>query len=1110
MAAAASYQTALHAVCCSIRPAPGGARWATGEYELMYLQAIWHCSSLYLWACGAAGSDPAPAAADGQALPHPTAQTPDALRALLGDICTDALIGSVAAADTLTLLLPADELGPLPPGGRGPTVENSVAVAALAPYVVPALRLGPTEAVDLLVNLIDPLPEGCGDSVRYWQRLARFVVDRLAAQQFFPEIAVAQHGQYVAHWRLLVTGERDADALEQFAAAMPPVCMAIADVEPELRHPHRLVETFLHTAADALIRRDVSIDPFFNRAHEKAAEALSPPEVRWLSALLGSNRQIRGDVEELNELAEQTRTWIGRLDDTPADASMRLAFELIEPDDDDDQRDPFSPSPNGDGDPASPPQSETRSPKSQSWRLRFLLESMEDDVVVPAAELWKEHPAGILGRTVAARRQRLTTELSRAADVFPLVQTAIETGTPDELLLSTLDAHVFIRQWGPLLQEHGFGVRLPDWTMQRDREIGLLLRVDPVEGEESVLETSGNGRGRSSGAVSAGGLGLDQLLQFDWQIAVGDLTLSVDEFRELAARNTPLVKYRGQWIHLEPDAAQRALAYLDRKPRGRITLAEAFASAYGATRNDTGLPVLGLAGVDWIDHLLRQSPGSLEALDQPPTFQGQLRPYQKRGLQWLAFLDRLGIGACLADDMGLGKTIQLIALLLHERYGIESGSDGAAGDQTPAVAPTLLFAPTSVVGNWTRELQRFAPSLKVMVHHGPDRLQGEALAAEAMKHDIVITSYSLAHRDAETLSRGVWRRVVLDEAQKIKNPSAASTQAIRSIPAQRRVAMTGTPIENHLSELWSIMDLLNPGLLGSPAEFRERFAVPIEKLGDSERAQQLRRMIKPFVLRRTKTDPQIAGELPEKMEQKIFCNLTPEQAGMYERITAEMLTQIDAATGIRRRGLILAALTRLKQVCDHPLLLLKDDGPIDGRSGKVERLIEMLEEVLDVGDAALVFTQYRQMGHIFQQAIRDRLKHEPLFLHGGTPAKARDELIERFQAGDSRIFILSLRAGGLGLNLTAANHVFHFDRWWNPAVESQATDRAYRIGQTRKVQVHKFICVGTMEERIDKLLTDKVALADRIVTTGDEWLTNLSTEELRNYLSLTSDAVGDF
>jgi SNF2 family DNA or RNA helicase len=432
------------------------------------------------------------------------------------------------------------------------------------------------------------------------------------------------------------------------------------------------------------------------------------------------------------------------------------------------------------------------------------------------------------------------------------------------------------------------------------------------------------------------------------------------------------------------------------------------------------------------------------------------------------------------------------------------------------------------VGNWVRELQRFAPGLKFLIHHGPQRLHGEQFAAAAAEHDVVLTSYALAHRDIEDLRRPRWGRIALDEAQKIKNPSAASTVAIRSLAAPRRVALTGTPIENHLSELWSIMELLNPGLLGSASEFRERFAVPIEKLGDADRSAHLRRMIQPFVLRRTKSDPQIAADLPEKLEMRVFCNLSPEQASWYERITGEMLGQIDAATGIRRRGLILAALTRLKQICDHPALLT-DKYPasqgakaanaaalppaaLDQRSGKCERLIEMLEEVIEEGDAALVFTQYRQMGHILERMIAERLRTPVQFLHGGTPAKARDEMIQRFNAPGSevKIFLLSLRAGGLGLNLTAANHVFHFDRWWNPAVEQQATDRAHRIGQTRKVQVHKFVCIGTMEERIDKMLTDKLALAEKIVGSGDDWLTNLSTDQLRDYLSLSRDAVGEF
>ena len=425
--------------------------------------------------------------------------------------------------------------------------------------------------------------------------------------------------------------------------------------------------------------------------------------------------------------------------------------------------------------------------------------------------------------------------------------------------------------------------------------------------------------------------------------------------------------------------------------------------------------------------------------------------------------------------------------------------------------PTI-GTPLSVVGNWTKELSRFAKPLNVLVHHGPERLHGDVFAKSAAEHDVVITSYALAHRDVEDLRRVAWHRIALDEAQKIKNPYAASTLAIRSLAAPHRVALTGTPIENRLSELWSIMEVLNPGLLGTASEFRDRFAMPIEKLVDTDRAGQLRKLIQPFVLRRTKADPLIAGDLPEKMEMKVYCNLTPEQAAMYQQITSQMLGQVDAADGIRRRALVLAALTRLKQVCDHPGLLTDKDASVDGRSGKTERLVEMLEEVLEEGDSALVFTQFREMGHLLEQTLARRLRVTVPFLHGGTPAKQRDVMIENFQkpGEGGKIFLLSLRAGGLGLNLTNANHVFHFDRWWNPAVESQATDRAHRIGQTRKVQVHKFVCIGTVEERIDQLLTEKVALADRIVGSGDEWLTNLSTDDLRKTLELSASAVAEY
>ncbi len=1008
------------------------------------LQAIWHQNELHVWAIN---------------LPGEAAETPRRLREILGEWSSDALLASVAKESQLGLRLPQGD-------------------SALTVVQVPTLAFSAAEAVDLLASLPEVSPAACGDSVRYWRRLGVFVTSRLAARQFYPDVEQAA-GEPSGIWRLAVCDGAELSWLEQFVEAMPPVCRAMGDAPPEQIEPHRLVESFLHTTADALIRRAVSEDPFFQNIHQRAAEPMAPMEVRWLSGLLGSQRGVPVSREQAAVLTEYVRVWTARMDEGRYTVPMRLCFTLLEPED-----------------------------EATDWRLTFQLQSLDEEgQFVEAASLWEQgtQPPTILGRSLMDRRAQLVEELGRAAEAYLLVERVLSQAEPAGMLLSAIEAHAFLRHWGPQLAERGFGVFLPDWVARRDRELGLQLLVHPHEDPDDPnvrMPSGGGGTGSRPFELGSGRFGLDSLLDFDWQVAVGDLRMTREEFIRLAEQDQPLVRYQGRWLQMDIDAMQRAALFMASKPAGRMTLADAIRTTFTASKSDTGLPVVGITGTSWIEELLEQIPATrMQASLQPVGFQGLLRPYQLRGLDWLAFLDRLGIGACLADDMGLGKTIQLIALLLQEREKPSS-----------SLGPTLLFAPTSVVGNWVREVERFAPSLRVLVHHGPQRLEGEALAEAANRHDLVITSYALSHRDLEDLRRVVWHRLALDEAQKIKNPSAASTLAIRSLSAPHRVALTGTPIENHLSELWSIMEILNPGLLGSAGEFRERFAVPIERLADRDRAGLLRKLIQPFVLRRVKTDPQIVGDLPEKMEMRVFCNLTAEQAGVYQRITDEMLGQIDSATGIRRRGLILAALTRLKQICDHPALLTKETTGLDGRSGKCERLVEMLEEVLEEGDAALVFTQYREMGHLLEKILAERLKVETLFLHGGVPARHRDAMVARFQCptGGPKIFILSLRAGGLGLNLTAANHVFHFDRWWNPAVEQQATDRAHRIGQTRKVQVHKYVCLGTMEERIDRMLAEKMVLADQIVGTGDEWLTNLSTEELRKTLALSNDAVVEY
>jgi SNF2 family DNA or RNA helicase len=458
-------------------------------------------------------------------------------------------------------------------------------------------------------------------------------------------------------------------------------------------------------------------------------------------------------------------------------------------------------------------------------------------------------------------------------------------------------------------------------------------------------------------------------------------------------------------------------------------------------------------------------------------------------------LREFGLGGCLADDMGLGKTIQAIALLLELR---------SQGNTRPA----LLICPTSVVGNWHRELGRFAPSLRVLIHHGTRRDKA-GLEKAAGEYDVVISSYSLIHRDEQQLSAVEWGELILDEAQNIKNPDTRQAASARRLIAEHRIALTGTPIENRLSELWSIFEFLNPGYLGSRKSFKTAFELPIERTGDKEAARRLKSLSGPFILRRLKTDKSVIRDLPAKNEIKVFCSLTREQATLYEAVVRDSLKAISEAEGIKRRGVVLATLMKLKQVCNHPAHFLGDGSALDDRSGKLNRLAEMLEEARAVADRSLIFTQFAEMGALLKQYLERTFAQEVLFLHGGTPVRARQAMIDRFQmeSGGPFAFVLSLKAGGTGLNLTGANNVFHYDRWWNPAVENQATDRAFRIGQTRNVQVYKYICGGTVEEQVDAMIESKKELADNIVGTGEGWITELGTEQLRDLFRLRKEVI---
>lgn len=1085
------------------------------------LHAIWFSSKLHVWGEQVEAVDPADdvasmahqAARAGAAVllgPPPKtlvptrAMGPHELHESLGDLTPDGLLASTATESELALWLPAK--GRLPPSPRDQQSHSpgERPGAALALCRVPTLSIDAADAMDLLIGMKEPAAGAAPTTFEYWRTLAHYALSLLARQQFAPSVERVGPGRFQGRWIAQVVDSGELEWLDRYARAMPAMCRCVDTTDRWERDAVRLIDDFLMSACEAVIRRSLDGDEFYREFHERAASERKW-EVAWIAGLVGERRTLSWPVEDADEIASQIRAWAAlSVAETP-DTRHELGFTLIEPgatdatatlgdatfgiadDDADDSHlvDTVTPQDSGRATPT------TADDVDERWRIRIEYRAADHDESLDVEKILREpsQERSILSARLSSRGAHLRAELARASQILPELRPLLEGELANELTLNTGEAHRFIRDQAPMLLAEGFNVDLPEWAQARNHRFGLELFVRPQSNRSMDEE------------LSLGTFGLTSMIEFDWRIAVGDERISPAEFEMLAARGSPLVRLRGQWIDMDQIAAEKARNFLRHRGSGHVTLAQALRLSAGLDEEETGLPIVGLTGSSWLEQLLNRLPETrLDRLSQPAEFDGTMRPYQVRGLEWLTFLNRLGLGACLADDMGLGKTIQLIALLLHERR------------VQPDVGPTLLFVPMSVVGNWQREIQRFARRIRTLVHHGPERLTGDSFVEAVRNHDVVITTYGLAHRDSKILSRVQWHRIALDEAQKIKNPSAHQTIAIRSLPAAHRLALTGTPLENHLSELWSIMETLNPGLLGSAAQFRKQFAIPIEKLGDQQRAEQLRRMIRPFILRRLKNDPTIECDLPEKMEMRVFCNLTPEQAALYRETVQQMLTEIDQAAGIRRRGLILATLTRLKQICNHPAHFLKDDSPqLEGRSGKCERIVEMLEEVLEEGDAALIFTQYRVMGELLRQMFEQRLRARTLFMHGGTPAKQRDALVEEFQNpnGEARLFLLSLKAGGFGLNLTRANHVFHFDRWWNPAVEQQATDRAHRIGQSRRVQVHKFVCIGTIEDRIDKLLTEKSALADHIVGSGDEWLTGLTTSELREYLALSSEAVAE-
>ncbi|MBI5522169.1 MAG: DEAD/DEAH box helicase [Desulfarculus sp.] len=962
--------------------------------------------------------------------------------------------------------LPSKGRAPIP---SSPLIAESPASRTkedLASWRVTCCTLTRQEALELLClcGSRHTLAQGvlAGPDLAYWSRAMRFAGALVARQRFLP--ALEKRGEaFIARWRPAISHE-DHPRLLSLAQAMPPAARAISpdNAGPPDQPPVPLLTKFLAQMVDQLVRGSSPVKTTV-RGHKGSRGSFDSLHDTWLQALHSSDGVVDGPKIELAEFAQQVEQWRRPL--TLAEsAPFRLCFRLEEP-----------------------------TPESQAgeddWNVHFLLQSASDlSLLIPAETAWtaRGRISGLLAKDGFQVREYLLHGLGQAAGLCPRIEASLRSATPGGYTLDAAGAHEFLTQRAAALEQAGFGVMLPAWWSRKGTKLKLSARA----------------KIKSPKLVANSGLSLDRIVEVDWDLALGGEKITRAELEALARLKTPLVRLRGQWVEMRAEEIKTALDFWRKREEGQATLRDVVRLTLGADRPAPGLEFDGVEASDWVQGFLDSLQGrsSFAETEPPAGFQGVLRPYQARGYSWLGFLRDWGLGACLADDMGLGKTVQTLALILRDWR-----------DADRQRRPVLLVCPASVLSNWLKEAQRFTPEMPVMVHHGLQRLKERAFVKAAREQALVVTSYALLPRDFKALSAVDWAGMVLDEAQNIKNPETKQARAARTLKADFRLALTGTPVENHVGDLWSLMEFLNPGFLGSQAQFKRSFFIPIQARRDPEATLSLKRLTGPFILRRLKTDKSVIADLPEKVESKVFCPLSKEQASLYGAVVKQAMQDLESSEGIGRKGVILATLAKLKQVCNHPTHFLGDNSAIAGRSGKLTRLMEMCEELMEVGDRALIFTQFAEMGHILKRHLEEVFGQETLFLHGAVSKKRRDEMVERFQGNGQGppLFILSLKAGGTGLNLTKANHVFHFDRWWNPAVEDQATDRAYRIGQQQNVQVHKFVCAGTLEEKIDEMIEAKKAVAGKVVGTGEGWLTELSTDQLKQLFALRAEAVDD-
>ncbi len=945
--------------------------------------------------------------------------------------------------------------GWMPPGAASRRIQVTLPMGVA---VVPAIALPPASwPAPRVTRTLAP-----SASMVWCTGLARVAARVVGGGHALPSLERGVNRAWTARWRAVASEPTEA-ALTVLAAAAPPVVSAVAELDGPgpPTDPAEFTRAFHQWLVDQLARsglRQLRWSP--------PLKGLRGSEVTAMRAISGALvrpdpflDQLRPEAErQVPAIADALELLAARAGGTPVvSARLRLGLPAV----DDDALEADEP------------------PWTLTWEL---VDRTDTSRWCTATDVWEGTPLAADLAGSAGAIHHLEAELSRRTSLaasVPALATALGPWRadrhPSRLELDLEGAASVLEQVGHL-SELGVQVLVP---------AQLLPATTKVRASASTGGPAGPGR-----------LGAKALV--DWSMVVDGTPVNEAALERALAAGAGLLNIGDRWVQLDPTAARKALKELTRHRQQHTELDAggllSLAAELAAHETELSIDDEATAERDrsWLAALLAGLPDtSLDDGVVPGGFNATLRPYQLRGLGWLQFLSRLGLGGCLADDMGLGKTPTTLAHL--------AGRPG----------PHLVVCPLSVVRNWQSESARFAPALRVLVHHGTDRLRGEQLRAAALRADLVVSTYGLVTRDLDALGEIEWTTLVLDEAQAVKNPHTKSARAVRRLKAGQKLALTGTPIENRLGELWAILDVVNPGLLGSEHVFRERWANPIERDADQETAARLRALVAPLVLRRTKADKTLVPDLPDKVEQIAWATLTREQATLYQAVVEQLLKSAEQAGGMQRRGLVLAALTRLKQICNHPAHALGDGSRLPGRSGKLARFDELVADLLDAGEQALVFTQYRQMGELLQRHLVESRGLDVPFLHGGVAKLRRDRMVERFQDGDGGpLLLVSLKAGGTGLNLTAASRVVHYDRWWNPAVEDQATDRAWRIGQERSVFVHKLVCQGTLEERIAQVIDDKRALAGMVVGTGEAWLSELSTDDLRDLVVLGSDALG--